>query len=317
MERFGPRKFISKKIQTFRSFADGKKILVAISGGIDSLVCFEIVLNAVKDQKDRIVPLILETGLLRENEVRETQDHFNKKYRIELQKWDRQDEFLSALKGIILPEEKRKIFRDVFYRNMSQAMRSYSTDILVQGTILPDIIETQKGIKLHFNVLHESGVNPLNYGLGLFEPLKELTKARVRMVARSLGIHPRYLRIQPFPGPGFAIRISGEVTAERVKKIRKATTIVESELNSPKIFQGFPVLLVDKVTGIQNDTSVTGDIIAIRIVEVTKDSLLARPYRVPWLKIEKITKRILNEVPGIVRILYDVTPKPPGTIEFA
>ncbi|MCM8821293.1 MAG: phosphoadenosine phosphosulfate reductase family protein [Candidatus Omnitrophica bacterium] len=317
MERFEPKKFIAEKIRSFRAVTGDKRAIVAISGGIDSLVCFEIVRFAAKDQKNRIIPFILDTGLLRENEIKEMQEYFQKKYGIELQKWDRQNEFFAALKGIVSPEQKRTIFRDVFYRTMSQAIRSYDADIVVQGTILPDIIETQKGIKTHFNVLNESGINPLNFGLRLFEPLKELTKTRVRMVAKSLAIPPKYLRLQPFPGPGFAIRITGEVTFERVEKIRKATVIVESELNSPKIFQGFPVLLTDRVTGIHNDSAVTGDTIAIRIVEVTKDSLLAKPYRVPWIKMEKITKRILNEVPGIVRVLYDVTPKPPGTIEFA
>lgn len=316
MERFEPKKFITKKIQAFRSLSSGKKTIVAISGGIDSLVCFEIIKNASKNQENQVIPLIIDTGFLRENEIKKTQEYFQKQYNIELQKWERKDEFFNALRGIISPEEKRKIFREIFYKNISQAMRSYSADILVQGTTLVDIIETQNGIKIHFNVLHEAGINPQNYGLTLFEPLKELTKNRVRMVAKSLGIPKKFLLMQPFPGPGFAIRITGEVTYERVEKIRKATVIVESELNSPKIFQAFPVLLVDKVTGIQNDSGTTGDVIAIRIVETTKDALNAKVYKLPWIKIEKITKRIINEVPGIIRVLYDVTPKPPGTIEF-
>ncbi|MGB9643468.1 MAG: GMP synthase, partial [Candidatus Ratteibacteria bacterium] len=110
---------------------------------------------------------------------KQIEEYFRKKYNIELQRWDKQNEFISALKGIVSPEEKRTTFRDVFYRIMSQAMRSYAADVLVQGTILSDIIETQKGIKTHFNVLHEAGINPANYGLNLFEPLKELTKSRV------------------------------------------------------------------------------------------------------------------------------------------
>jgi len=316
MERFEPKKFVSKKVQALRSYAKGRKILVAVSGGIDSLVCFEIARNASIKVQEQIIPLILDTGLLRQSEVKNTEEYFRKKYGIELQKWDVQDRFFSSLKGIISSEEKRNIFRDVFYRTMGQALRSYSAEILVQGTILPDIIETQRGIRIHFNVLNEAGINPQNYGLTIFEPLKELTKNRVKMVAKTLSIPPKFLRLQPFPGPGFAIRITGEITHERVEKIRIATAIVESELSSPKIYQGFPVLLVDRVPGIHNDTVVTGDVIAIRIIE-TKDYLSARPYRIPWPKIEKITKRILNEVPGVVRVLYDVTPKPPGMIEFA
>ncbi len=136
------------------------------------------------------------------------------------------------------------------------------------------------------------------------------------MVARTLLIPQKYLYCQPFPGPGFAIRITGEITRERIEKIRKATGIVESELSNPKIFQCFPVLLTDRVTGIHNDTGTVGEIIALRIVEISKDSLEARPSKIPWGKIEKITKRLLNEIPGVTRVLYDVTPKPPGTIEF-
>ncbi|HOJ30404.1 MAG TPA: ATP-binding protein [bacterium] len=315
MERFEPRKFVARKIQALRSHASGKRVIVAVSGGIDSMVCFEIARNATIKQEGQTIPFIIDTGLMRQNEVKQTEEYFRKKYNIELQRWDKQNEFISALKGIVSPEEKRKTFRDIFYRIISQAMRSYAADILVQGTILSDIIETQKGIKTHFNVLHEAGINPANYGLSLFEPLKELTKSRVRMVARSFAIPPKFLRIQPFPGPGFALRITGEVTFERVAKIRKATEIVESELMSPKIFQGFPVLLTDKATGIQNESAFVGDIIAIRIVE-SKDSLSARSYRIPWIKMDKIAKRILTEIPGIARVLYDVTSKPPGTIEF-
>ncbi len=315
MERFEPRKFIARKIQALRSFASGKRIIVAVSGGIDSIVCFELALAATTKSNEKPIPIILDTGLLRLNEVKETEEYFRKQYGIELQKWEVQDRFLSALKGIIIPEEKRKIFREVFYRTMGQALRSYSAEILVQGTILPNIIETQKEIKTHFNVLQEAGIDPQNYGIILFEPLKELTKTRVRMLARSLSIPPKFLRIQPFPGIGFAARITGEITIDRIEKIRLATSIVESELSSPKIFQGFPVLFVDRVTGIQNNVAAVGDVIAIRIVE-TKDTLTAKSYRVPWVKIEKIAKRILSEVPGTVRVVYDVTPKPPGTIEF-
>lgn len=327
MERFEPRKFILRKSQALRSQSGEGKVLVAVSGGLKSLVCFEIARNAKIREQDQVIPFMIDTGLLRaeidkdnniiQTEIKQTEEYFRKRYNITLERWDEQEKFLTALKGVVLPDEKRKIFRDVFYKILSQAMRSYSADIIVQGTTLSEIIETQKGIKIHFNVLHEAGINPQLYGVQIFEPLKELTRTRVKMLARSLSIPQKYIQAQPFPGPGFAVRITGEVTRERIEKIRKATYIVESEISSARIFQYFPVLLVDRVTGIHNDTSVTGDIIAIRIVETSKDSLGAKPYRMPWPKIEKITKRILNEVPGVVRVLYDVTPKPPGTIEFA
>ncbi len=316
MERFEPKKFILKKAGAFKSLLEGKRAIVAVSGGIDSLVCYEIVKKTPKIEENQIIPLMIDTGLMRENEVKTTQELFQKRYNVELQKWDRQEDFFSALKGIVNPQEKRKVFRETFYKNISQAMRSYSAEILVQGTILSDVIETQKGIKIHFNVLYEAGINPLNYGFQVFEPLKELTKTRVRMLAKALTLPPKLLKMQPFPGPGFALRITGEVTEERVEKIRKATSIVESELTSPKLFQGFPVLLVDKVTGIQNESSIIGDIIVLRIVEASKDLLTAKSLKLPWQKIEKVAKKLLKEIPGVVRVLYDITEKPPATIEY-
>ncbi len=315
MERFDPRRFILKKSQALASFAKGQRIIVAISGGIDSIVCFEIALKASLQTKEKPIPLILDTGLLRLNDIKETEKYFKKQYNIELQKWEVQEKFLSSLQGIRNPQEKRIVFREVFYRTLGQALRSYSAEILVQGTILPDVIETQKEIKMHFNVLQEAGIDAQNYGIILFEPLKELTKNRVKMLARYLSMPSKIITLQPFPGMGFAARITGEITTERIEKIRIATSIVESEITGTKIFQCFPALLADKIPGIKNDTGSLGDIIAIRIVE-TKDPLTAKIYRIPWPKLEKITTRILKEVPGITRVVYDVTPKPPGTIEF-
>lgn len=326
MEKFEPKKFISKKIQELRTQSGERKILVAVSGGLKSLVCFEIARNAkIKDQS-QVIPLMIDTGMLRatvdknhnitQTEVKQTEVYFKKRYDLNLDVWDEGERFLAALKGIVDPVEKRKVFSDTFYRIMSQALRSYSADVLVVGTTISDIIETQKGIKIHFNVLHEAGINPMMYGLQVSEPLKELTRTRVKMIAKILGIPKKYLSTQPFPGPGFAIRIIGEVTREKIEKIRMATNIVESELKNPRLSQCFPVLLADKVIGIQNDTGFIGDTIALRIVETSKDSLEAKPYKLSWVKIEKIVRRIINEVPGVVRVVYDVTPKPPGTIEF-
>jgi GMP synthase (glutamine-hydrolysing) len=251
---------------------------------------------------------------MRYNEAEEVREFFGKKG-INLEVWNVEDVFFEALKGKVDPEEKRKAFRDTFYKILSQAVRSYSVDFLVQGTIAADIIETQKGIKTQHNVLSQIGLIPLHYGLTIIEPLKELYKNQVRQVAKALGLPKKIYDRKPFPGPGLATRIIGEVTRDRVEKIRIATKIVEEELKEKNIFQSFPVLLSDKATGIVEGKRLLGDIIAIRAIK-SEDALTATPVKILWKRLFKIRDRILKEVPGVVKVLYDITPKPPSTIEY-
>ncbi|HDD64725.1 MAG TPA: glutamine-hydrolyzing GMP synthase subunit GuaA [Firmicutes bacterium] len=308
---FSVKKFVREKIKEIKEKVKDKKALCATSGGVDSMTCAFLAYKAINKN---LIVLYLDNGLMREGEVKRISEIFEKKG-IELQIWDVRKNFFEALKGKIDPEEKRKAFRDVFYRTLSQAVRSYSAEFLIQGTIAADIIETQKGIKTQHNVLSQIGLDPIRYGLKIIEPLKELYKHQVREVAKEIGLPKEIYNKQPFPGPGLATRIIGEVTPEKVEKLQIATSIIEKEIKSPKVFQAFPVLFNDKATGIINGKRAYGDIIAIRVVE-SKDAITAKPYRIPWPKLEKIRDKILKKVPGVVKVVYDITPKPPSTIEY-
>ncbi|MCX7917550.1 MAG: 7-cyano-7-deazaguanine synthase [bacterium] len=311
MEKFSPKKFVKEKIEEIRKKVKDKKALVATSGGVDSTVCAILAKEAIGKN---LVVFFIDDGLMRENEPEEVREFFAKRG-IDLEIWNVEDNFFDALKGKIDPEEKRKAFRDTFYKTLSQAVRSYSVDFLIQGTIAADIIETQKGIKTQHNVLSQIGLNPMHYGLNIIEPLKELYKHQVRQVAKALKLPKKIYDRKPFPGPGLATRIIGEVTRDRVEKIRIATKIVEEELKDKNIFQAFPVLFSDKATGIVDGKRLLGDIIAIRAVK-SEDALTASPVKIIWKHLYKIRDRILKEVPGVVKVLYDITPKPPSTIEY-
>ncbi len=311
MSKFNSKKFIKEKVNELKKKIKDKKALVATSGGVDSCVCAILTKMAIGNN---LIVFFVDDGLMRYKEAEEVRDFFAKKG-IDLEIWNVEDAFFDALKGKIDPEEKRKAFRDTFYKILSQAVRSYSVDFLIQGTIAADIIETQKGIKTQHNVLSQIGVNPLHYGLTIVEPLKELYKHQVRQVAKTLGLPKKMYDRKPFPGPGLATRIIGEVTRDRVEKIRIATKIVEEELTEKNIFQAFPVLFSDKATGIVEGKRLLGDIIAIRAVK-SEDALTATPVKILWKRLFKIRDRILKEVPGVVKVLYDITPKPPSTIEY-
>jgi GMP synthase (glutamine-hydrolysing) len=308
---FNAKKFIKESVEELEKKTQGKKALVATSGGVDSVVC---ALLAKQAMGDRLVVLFLDNGLMREGEAEETSKFFKSKG-IELQVWDMKERFLEGLKGKSDPEEKRKEFREIFYKTLAQALKSYSVDFLIQGTIRTDIIETQKGIKTQHNVLSQIGLNPVYFGLKIIEPPKEIYKNHVRRVAKELKLAKKVYERKPFPGPGLATRIIGEVTAEKLDKIRVATTIVEKAIKSEKVFQVFPVIFSDKATGMDAEGRIYGDIIAIRAVE-SKDAIKAKPYRIPWPKLEKIRDEIFKKVPGVVKVLYDITPKPPSTIEY-
>ncbi|MGC8976839.1 MAG: ATP-binding protein [Candidatus Ratteibacteria bacterium] len=310
-ERFNPKKFIKEKVEELKKKIKDKKALIAISGGVDSTVCAVLTKKAIGDN---LVAFFIDDGLMRENEAEEVSKILSQKG-INLEIWNVEENFFEALKGKIDPEEKRKAFREVFYKTLSQAIRSYSADFLIQGTIAVDIIETQKGIKTQHNVLSQIGINPLHYGLVIIEPLKELYKNQVRMVAKALGLPKKVYDRKPFPGPGLATRIIGEVTRDRVEKIRIATRIVEEELKEKEIFQAFPVLFSDKATGIIDGKRALGDIIAIRAVK-SENALTAEPVKILWKRLYKIRDRILMEVPGVIKVLFDITPKPPSTIEY-
>ncbi len=309
---FAPSRFISQKIEELqKKIGRTKKTLIATSGGVDSMTCAMLARKALGNN---LIVLYLDDGLMREGESEEIRKFFES-IGMELQIWDVKEKFFEGLKGKIDPEEKRMIFRDLFYKTLGQAAKSYSVDFLIQGTIAADIAETQKGIKTQHNVLSQIGINPSYFGLKIVEPLRELYKHQVREVARKIGLPRKFAERKPFPGPGLATRIIGEVVPERVEKIRRATRIVESMIKGTSVFQAFAVLLSDRATGMVNGKRVYGDIIAIRSVD-SRDALTAEPSKIPMTTLYAIRDRIIEEIPGVVKVVYDITPKPPSTIEY-
>jgi len=311
MKKFNAKNFIKEKIKEIKKEIGDKRALCALSGGVDSTTSAVL---AHKVLGNRLLSLFIDDGLMRENEARDVAAMF-KSRGIRTKVLAAQKEFFKALKNIENPEEKRKVFRNTFYQTLGSAVKKERADYLIQGTIAADILETRKGIKTQHNVLEQIGLSPEKYGLKIIEPLRTLYKNQVREVARSLGLSKALSERMPFPGPGLATRVIGEVTPERIRIVRRATKIVEEEIKKLKPFQAFAVLLRDKATGIVKGKREFGKIIVIRSVE-SKDAITAKVTKVPWKFLEKIEKRIIKEIPSVVKVLYDLTPKPPSTIEY-
>jgi GMP synthase (glutamine-hydrolysing) len=229
---------------------------------------------------------------------------------------DARDEFLRALAGLTDPEEKRNAITRTFYAEVfGKLVRESGARYLLHGTILTDIEETLAGIKRQHNILSQLGIDPeKEYGYQVLEPLKTLRKDGVREVARLLGLPARIASRIPFPGPALATRIVGEVIDERLQTVRAATAIVEEELSDTGAFQYLAVLLNDKATGIRDGKREFGQIIVVRCID-SVDARTATPVQLPWPKLERVAARI-TEIPGVNRCLYDLTPKPPATIEY-
>jgi len=304
------KKFIDKTIKEI--IGSGKAISV-LSGGVDSSTVTVLGHRALGKQ---LKTVFIDNGLMRENEPENIVKTF-KKLGIKVEITDAKDKFFRALKEKADPEEKREAITRAFYGDVfKNVLKKSKVKFLLQGTILTDIEETVAGIKRQHNVLAQIGISPeKEYGYQVIEPLKELRKDDVRKVARALGIPKSITERMPFPGPALATRIIGEVTSEKISIIRKATAIVEKELKNSGAFQYFPVLMQDKATGIRDNKREFGNIIIIRCVE-SLDARTAFPKRLPWKVLEEITKRITTEIPKVTRVCYDLTPKPPATIEY-
>jgi GMP synthase (glutamine-hydrolysing) len=306
------KKFIEKQIDEIKKTVGSGKAISALSGGVDSSACTVLAHRALGPQ---LKVLFIDDGLMRQNEPKEVRKIFGK-LAIDVEIVNTSDEFFDALKGKVDPEEKRKAFRYTFYRTFGREVLRSKATYLIQGTIAADIIETKGGIKTQHNILEQIGIDPQKgFGFKVIEPLKELFKQEVREVARELGLPESiYLRM-PFPGPALATRIIGEVTPERVALVRKATVIVEQEMAPLKPFQAFAVLMNDMGTGIEGGKRKFGHIIIIRSVE-SRDAMTAEPTPVPWEVLKKMAGRIVTEIPEVTRVAYELTPKPPATIEY-
>jgi GMP synthase (glutamine-hydrolysing) len=308
---FEAKKFIEEKLKEIESQAKEGKAISATSGGVDSMVCAVL---AHKALKERLTVVFIDDGLMREGEPQKVAREVEEQG-IKAEIKEVREEFFQVLKGIEDPEEKRKAFRDTFYKVLGRIIKEKSANYLVQGTIAADVLETKRGIKTQHNVLEQIGINPGEYGLKILEPLREIYKHQVREVARELGLPEEISERMPFPGPGLATRVVGEVTPERVQMLRKATRIVEEEIKSLKPFQAFAVLLKDKATGIVGEKRAFGNIIVVRSVE-SKDALTAGVTKVPYEILGRIQERITGEIPAVTKVLFDITPKPPSTIEY-
>jgi len=282
------------------------KAIIALSGGVDSSVCAVLAHRAIGD---RLIPIFVDTGLMRKGEVeriKKTFGHMNPHF------IEAGERFLGALKGVRDPEKKRKIIGETFIRVFEDAARKENVRYLIQGTIYPDRIESEGGIKSHHNV----GGLPVKIGFdAIIEPLRDLYKDEVREVARALDLPKEICERMPFPGPGLAVRIIGEVTKEKLKVVRKANAIVEDEIvDEFHPWQTFAAVL-ERGTGVKGDKRIHGWIVAVRAVE-SRDGMTATPMVLPWKKLKHIASRITNEIPDVARVVYDITPKPPATIEF-
>ena len=308
------KKFIEEKMSEIRQRVGSAKAINALSGGVDSSA---VTLLGHRAIGDRLKTVLIDTGVMREREPESVVEIF-KRIGMTVHLIEAQEEFFRALKGIIDPEEKRKAFRNIFYIVLGRAVKESGATFLLQGTIAADISETRRGVKTQHNILEQIGIDPQIYGFQVIEPLRELYKDGVREVAKALGLPQEIFERMPFPGPGLATRIIGEVTPERVAVVRKAVKIVEEEVEPLKPFQAFAVLLSDQATGVtgsEEGRRSFGDIIAIRSVE-SRDAIRAEVTEIPWELLKKIQKRIVAEIPSVNKVLYDLTPKPPSTIEY-
>jgi GMP synthase (glutamine-hydrolysing) len=256
---FEVRRFIEDRIKELKNTVGKEKAIVATSGGVDSTTCTILAHQALRKN---LKVIFIDDGLMRQNEP-ENVKKLLKSFGIDLIIVNRKKEFFRNLKGKIDPEEKRKAFRDTFYRVLGRIVKDYRAGFLIQGTIAADIVETKKGIKTQHNVLEQIGISPKRYGLKVVEPVRDLYKPQVRMVAKALGLPEAIYNRMPFPGPGLATRVLGEVTPKRVELVRKATEIVEEELKGLRKFQAFAVLLSDKATGLFKGKRLLGDMIVI------------------------------------------------------
>jgi GMP synthase (glutamine-hydrolysing) len=304
--------FVKEQVAELRRTVGRGIAINALSGGVDSSVC--TVLGHLALGR-RLKTYFIDNSLMREGEPRRVVALF-RRMGIPVVLVNARAEFLRALKGVTDPEKKRQAITDAFYSKVFvRLVKRSKAKFLMHGTILTDIEETVAGIKRQHNILVQLGINTKDrYGYTVVEPLKTLRKDGVRKVARALGCPKSITERIPFPGPALAARITGAVTKEKLDLVRKATEIVESELGRGRSFQYFAVLLEDKATGIRHNRREFGHIIVVRSIE-SVDARKATATRIPWARLERICRRIVG-LPNVNRCLYDLTPKPPATIEY-
>lgn len=304
--------FIDEQIKAIKEQVGDKKVLLALSGGVDSSVVAALLIKAIGKN---LVSVHVNHGLLRKGEPEQVIEVFRNQMNANLVYVDATDRFLDKLKDVSEPEKKRKIIGAEFIRVFEEEARKLEgIKFLAQGTIYPDILESG-GVKAHHNV----GGLPEDLDFELVEPLKLLYKDEVRMVGDALGLPHGMVYRQPFPGPGLGVRCLGAITRDRLEAVRESDAILREEfaLNGleGKVWQYFTAIPDMKTVGVKNDKRAEEWFVIIRAVN-TKDAMSATIERIPYELLEKITGRILKEVKGVTRVVYDITPKPTGTIEW-
>jgi GMP synthase (glutamine-hydrolysing) len=317
---WSPESFIEYALTSIRERVGKERVILGLSGGVDSAVAAALLQKAIGSQ---LTAIFVNTGLLRKNEPEEVVQVFRQGQGIHLIAADATEQFLSALNGVTEPEQKRKLIGKLFIDVFAEEARALDdARFLAQGTIYPDVIESaaaskvSKTIKSHHNV----GGLPPDLHFELIEPLRDLFKDEVRRVGTALGLPDSMVWRQPFPGPGLAVRCLGHITWERLETLRDADAIFREELEKSNLLrsgtaQSFAVLLPVKSVGVQGDNRTYEEVIALRSV-TTDDFMTADWSRLDYDLLARVSNRIVNEVRGVNRVVYDITSKPPGTIEW-
>lgn len=309
--------FIEEKIEEIKKKAKGKKCVIGVSGGIDSTTAAVLASRALGK---KLTAVFVDHGLLRKNEAEEVKNTLER-YDLNLVALNERERFFDKLKGVTDPERKRKVIGEEFIRIFEREAQKADADYLIQGTIYPDWIESgsethSETIKSHHNV---GGIPSEIEFEGIIEPLRELYKDEVREVARSLGIPPEIVQRQPFPGPGLAVRLTGEVTRPKIDILKRVDKIFRDEVDKAglkeDLWQYFAVLMSTKSTGVKGDARDYGHTVALRAVK-SEEAMTASFAKLPYDFLETVSKKITNQTPEVTRVVYDVTHKPPATIEW-
>jgi len=306
------KEFIREKAEEVSRIVGSGIAVNALSGGVDSSA---VTMLGHKALGERLKTFFIDNGIMREGEPQQIASIF-KKLGVNIEIIDAQDDFFSALKGITDPEEKREAITQTFYKKVfGNLVKKSGAKYLLQGTILTDVDETVAGIKRQHNVFEQLGIDPQEaFGYKIIEPLVQLRKDGVRKVAEAAGLPSSIYNRMPFPGPALSARVIGEATRERIALVRKATTIVEEELASSGAFQYMAILHNDRVTGMRDNKREFGQQIEIRCWD-SIDARQARPTHLDFGQMEKLAKRMVTELPGVVSVTYNIATKPPSTME--
>jgi GMP synthase (glutamine-hydrolysing) len=312
MEDLHPGKFIEQQVRDISSVVGSGIAINALSGGVDSSA---VTMLGYKALGERLKTYFIENGLMRHDEPQKIVSLFEG-LDVPVEMIDAQEQFFDALKGVTDPEEKREAITRTFYRDVfARLVRESGARYLLQGTNYTDVEETVAGIKRQHNILSQLGIDTeKSYGYTVIEPLIQLRKTAIREVAKALGLPEEIYRRPPFPGPALAARIIGEVTRERVGIVRGATKIVEEALSNTRAFQYLAILHEDRVTGVRKGQRDYGFQIEVRCWD-SKDAITGAPTKLPYDVLDTLAERITAEVPGVVSVTYNITHKPPSTIE--